>query len=438
MNWSRDDAVLPDGWHIAALELWTILIPFASLCMGRTDSRGFRRAWLELYKQSENPAILSFTEIREPARDDHGWIAVIPSRGRYTSGATKIWDVRCPMSKLDTKCYKLTWHVVKGALSVPGLKRVARILREIRGACRSRRAIDWRQQDQIASRVFYGSATQSSRESIAMKPPPVVKHEAQEVLRRTVFSSSASYARAAFATVIPRERKCHSVQWSMKVLVILPLNTVIFVVARPVQTHRVLPKSIGVKDEFQIARGPPEDLPTNSWSTVEFTVRLPTIDEPRFDLEFIGGKPLNPRPVKVPWCIRRNIRWLITPVIKVIVAKQTNVRQKEPRLNVDTMLHVHVVSTPGFSDVAVSVGEIPLAYGRTGVVPRCRGRIDPELCQHTPLHIACVKVAANPEVLHLDFPGTCTFCSAAEAVVYGVVVVVDVTCVGSEFTREVF
>ena len=87
-------------------------------------------------------------------------------------------------------------------------------------------------------------------------------------------------------------------------------------------------------------------MPTDARTVIESSVRLPPISEPRLNLQVFGGKNLDPDPVKKPRRVRRNVRRLVGPVIKIVIAEQANVGHKDARIDIETMLHVPVIATP--------------------------------------------------------------------------------------------
>src|ERR1700728_3295375 len=116
---------------------------------------------------------------------------------------------------------------------------------------------------------------------------------------------------------------------------------------------------------------------------VELRIGLPSIDEPGFNLKFVGWKPLHANAVEEPRSIGRHIGRLISPVVIIVVTEQTDVRDENSRVYVEPMLNVEVIPAVCFRHILVSVLQIPLADsagispgrtgGRAGVVAWCRG-----------------------------------------------------------------
>src|SRR2546422_8347534 len=69
----------------------------------------------------------------------------------------------------------LAGHPVKSSRYIPGLVRIARILREVGRSRSSRSAVDRRQQHQIASRIIDFSAAERQRVLVVIEPQAVVE-----------------------------------------------------------------------------------------------------------------------------------------------------------------------------------------------------------------------------------------------------------------------
>src|SRR5712664_2870756 len=100
----------------------------------------------------------------------------------------------------------LARHPVKGSRYIPGLVRIARILREVGRSRSSRSAVDRRQQHQIASRIIDFSAAERQRVLVAIEPQAVVGHVTKEALLRALCRiTSAADAPAMLAAHIAGE-----------------------------------------------------------------------------------------------------------------------------------------------------------------------------------------------------------------------------------------
>src|SRR6185369_8568059 len=112
-------------------------------------------------------------------------------------------------------------------------------------------------------------------------------------------------------------------------------------------------------------------LSSNSWAVIEPAVGLPSIDKPRLNLQFCRGKDLHSHSVEEPWRVRRDIGRLIGPVIKVVVAEESDVRHEYSGIDVDPVQGVEVVSAVGFGQITICVVQVPLATRGTSVISRC-------------------------------------------------------------------
>src|ERR1700694_2700081 len=104
-------------------------------------------------------------------------------------------------------------------------------------------------------------------------------------------------------------------------VVILHFNAVVGVIASAGRNaQRVGSSPVVVGEDGNPAGGAIQDLPTKSEPAVESSVRLPSVDDPGLDLQLRGGKHLDAHAGEKPRCVRRNIRRLVGPVIKVVKA----------------------------------------------------------------------------------------------------------------------
>src|SRR5208282_3977197 len=105
-----------------------------------------------------------------------------------------------------------------------------------------------------------------------------------------------------------------------------------------------------------------QNLSSQTGSVAIAGIGLPSVDEPRLNLQFVGGKPLDPDTIEEPGCVRRYIRRLISPVIEVPVAEDS-------RVDVETMVHVEVVPAVGFTKVLIRATKVPLTASHAAVIP---------------------------------------------------------------------
>ena len=138
-----------------------------------------------------------------------------------------------------------------------------------------------------------------------------------------------------------------------------------------------------------------KDLRSDTRALVEGAVRLPSIDQPELGLQLFCREDLNAQPIEEPWRVRRHIRWLVSPVVKVVVAEQPDVRHEDPGIHVDAVQHIEVISAIGFGKVAVGVGQIPLAAPGAGIIARSRLGVQPELRHHPRANVVVMEIAAD-------------------------------------------
>ena len=114
---------------------------------------------------------------------------------------------------------------------------------------------DWRKQNQVTAGVVDSASADRQSEHVFVKPKAVVDHETQETLLRPDLAlaihhvnriTRAADATAVFATCIAGKGKCHFVQRSVRMVVVLHLNAVVRVIANAtwdtesVGTQRIL------------------------------------------------------------------------------------------------------------------------------------------------------------------------------------------------------
>src|SRR5208282_4155935 len=146
------------------------------------------------------------------------------------------------------------------------------------------------------------------------------------------------------------------------------------------------------------SRGP-LDLPTQTLPRIGRSIRLPSIDEPRLDFQVGSGENLHSQSLKKPWRIARDIGRLISPVIGVLITEQTDVRQENSCVDVDSVQSVDVVAAIGLCDIAIGSVEVPLALRRAGIVAWRRCGIHAKLGHEASSNLVVVEVAAETELL---------------------------------------
>src|SRR5262249_11889103 len=88
--------------------------------------------------------------------------------------------------------------------------------------------------------------------------------------------------------------------------------------------ERVFPPVV-IEDKCDFAIGTPGDLSTDSRSLVELAIRLPTVNEPGLNLQFVGWEDLDSKPVEEPGSVGGNKRGLVGPIIKIVKTPQPDV-----------------------------------------------------------------------------------------------------------------
>ena len=190
---------------------------------------------LELHQQRYIEPVFTLAQVRDEAWNERPWRADVAARRRDASRAGEIGNVGRAMVKFKTESHELAGHVIECARSVPCLELVAGVQREVRSAGESRRAIDGRKKDKITSRISNCTA-QCDSVQVFVEPNAVVKHGAKEGLLRSLPGiTKATYAAAAFAARIQRERERCFVRESRWIVIIFDLDTVIAVISRPMR-----------------------------------------------------------------------------------------------------------------------------------------------------------------------------------------------------------
>src|SRR5271165_5167202 len=184
------------------------------------------------------------------------------------------------------------------------------------------------------------------------------------------YCRARSWRTTVFASQIAGEGERHLAQAGIfGLIVISDLDTVVGVDARASRhAQRICAHAVIIEHHGDPRLRAPQNLSSQTWVTVVFGVRLPSVDDPRLNLQLVGGEPLNPNAVEEPWRVRGNKGRLVRPIVEVVVAKQTDVRHENSCVDVEPMVHIEVIPAPGFREVPVSVVEVPLANACAGVI----------------------------------------------------------------------
>ena len=198
----------------------------------------------------------------------------------------------------------------------------------------------------------------------------------------------------------------------------------------------VVTKAVIVGNDVHPGPRGPLDLSSQTLSRIGRGVGLPSIDNPRLDLQMGRGENLDPQALEKPWRVGGNIRGLVGPVIEVVVAEQADVGHENSRVDVDPVQRVNVIAAVGFCQVAVRIVDIPLSLGVTGVIAHGRCGVHAKLGHESGANVVVVEVAAEAELLQLDFVGAKELARPAHRVVDGFVEIVVVGNIGADFRGE--
>src|ERR1022692_1610504 len=101
---------------------------------------------------------------------------------------------------------------------------------------------------------------------------------------------------------------------------------------------------------------------------IELVIRLPSVDNPRLNLQLVSGEPLDAQSIEEPRRVGGHERRLIGPVVEVVIAEQANVRDEDSGVDVEPVVDVEVVPAPGLGNVFISVADVPLANSGAAVI----------------------------------------------------------------------
>jgi hypothetical protein len=150
--------------------------------------------------------------------------------------------------------------------------------------------------------------------------------------------AGAADSASVLASGVAGERKGGFADELFGIVVVLDLDAVIGMVAdaaRSVECVRA--QSVLVPENRKPAIRTPQDLTSNAGAVVEAPIGLPSIHEPRLDLQVLCRIDLDAHSVKEPRRVRRNIRRLVSPIVEVVVAEQTDIGHEDSRVHVDSM-----------------------------------------------------------------------------------------------------
>src|SRR5208282_4370050 len=222
-------------------------------------------------------------------------------------------------------------------------------------------------------------------------------------------------------------------------VVVLDLDAIVRVIADSARSvQRIFTQGILIPEDGQPPIWTIQDLTTDAWPAIESPVRLPSVNEPRLNLQVLSRENLHSHTIEKPRRVRRNVRGLIRPVIEVVIAEEANIRHEDSRVEVDPMQSVEVISAIGFRNVAVSISEIPLSTRGAGVVARCGGRIHAKLRHDPGANVVKVKIAADAELRQLNFIRPKDLAGTSNRVIFRMVEIGDIVNVGANLRRKEF
>src|SRR5229473_352442 len=190
-----------------------------------------------------------------------------------------------------------------------------------------------------------------------VKPEAVIEHEAKETLLRALSRIAvAADAAAVFASDVAGQGESRLAEKTLLVVQVLNLDTVIAVVPdTAVDSQRLFTQGILIPKDRKPSIRPPQELQPESRPAVKSTVRLPSVGEPRLDLQMFCWENLHAHSVEKPRRIRRNVRRLIRPVVKLVVTEKPDIRHEDSRIHVDPMQCVEVVAAVSLRNIPVRI-----------------------------------------------------------------------------------
>src|SRR5262245_20768514 len=226
---------------------------------------------------------LCLAEVGRPAGPDRARRSHVTSGSGLSSWTAEVGHVRVPVVEFESEDHERARDVIPGELQVPGLELISRVVREVRRSREGRRSVDGGYQYQVAARIVDGAAHEGEGEAIPVEPDTVIGHEAQKVL------PGAADTAAIFAAGVERERRSRLADGPIRVAVILEHDAVVRMEPLAVRiSERVGAEEVLVAENGEVSVRAPQDLRADAGSVVELAVGLPSVDEPRLDLELFG------------------------------------------------------------------------------------------------------------------------------------------------------
>src|ERR1700733_4372906 len=310
---------------------------------------------------------------------------VVTAGRRNAAVPRPVGNIRVTIAFFEEEGYELGRHVVESDCSVMHLRAITRVLGEVRRAGYCRCAVNRWQQGEVSAGVIHKAAAEGHRVAVLIEPSAQISHCADEHLlwlsvrspsmavdaagieragshlrRETVgIVRAARCAASVFATGVARDGEGCFIEKVLGLVVKLHLRAVIGVNTRAggraglLFACIVFAQAVVVEDEVEVSRRTPQNLPAETWLAVVAGIRLPTIDDPRLDFQLCSREPLDAEAVKEPGSIGGDERWLIGPIVEVVVTEKADIGNKDTGINVEAMIHIPVISTPGLRDIFV-------------------------------------------------------------------------------------
>src|SRR4029077_3615024 len=115
-----------------------------------------------------------------------------------------------------------------------------------------------------------------------------------------------------------------------------------------------------IGDDGNVAVRTPRELHSETRPAIEPSVGLPAVNDPRLDLQFVSHEYLRAHAVEEPRRIRRDVRWLVRPVVELVETEKPDVGKENSRVNVYAVQRVEMIAAVCFGDVAIRIRQIPL------------------------------------------------------------------------------
>src|SRR5208337_184160 len=181
--------------------------------------------------------------------------ARVSTRRRNATRPREIRNIRSTVVILEAERNVLARHVVERGRDVPGFKRLTRILRKVRRSGDGRRSVNRWQEHQIAAWIVNLASPKCHGVNVPVKPEAVVEHVAEKALLGPLSGvTSAAHTTTVLAAHVAGQRESHSIQGTVRILVVHPLNAVIGVITNPAgNAERVCAQNVLVAQHLKLA-----------------------------------------------------------------------------------------------------------------------------------------------------------------------------------------